>query len=287
MPDWTPEHPVDATLAASLVHHQFPALRRHVPRPGGHGWDNVVWRFGRLAFRFPQRALGVALIEVERRVLGSLPPLPLPVPTPSHVGEPTAAFPYPFWGGPWIPGRAGDLGPGEGARLGAFLRALHASLPEGVPDDDYKSFPARRLHKTLERLPALARRWDTDRLRAALEAPLPDPPAWVTCHGDLYGAHVLQVRGRVSGIIDWGDVRRGNPGMDLNVAWALLPAEEQEAFWAAYGADTPALRAWSRFYALNYGIVLTGYGVLARRPRFVRMGERALDATLPEARRRR
>jgi aminoglycoside phosphotransferase (APT) family kinase protein len=95
---------------------------------------------------------------------------------------------------------------------------------------------------------------------------------------------VLVANGRISGVIDWGDVRRGNPGMDLNVAWALVPASEREAFWDATGTDTPELRRWAWFYALNYGIVLTGYGRLARRPAIVRLGEQALDATVPEAR---
>ncbi len=58
----------------------------------------------------------------------------------------------------------------------------------------------------------------------------------VLCHGDLYDRHLLvSSDGTLSGVIDWGDVHRGDPGVDLAVAHRVLPASAHDAFRAAYG----------------------------------------------------
>ena len=57
---------------------------------------------------------------------------------------------------------------------------------------------------------------------AALRAPRYSPlPVWL--HGDLHPAHILVHQGRVSGVIDFGDITSGDPASDLSVAWMLLP----------------------------------------------------------------
>ena len=47
---------------------------------------------------------------------------------------------------------------------------------------------------------------------------------------------ILVRRGRVSGVIDFGDITSGDPATDLAVARMLLPLEHHEAFRAAYRA---------------------------------------------------
>ncbi|MCB9687883.1 MAG: phosphotransferase [Alphaproteobacteria bacterium] len=286
---WTAAHPVDATLAAALVHRDFPELRDRAPVHLGSGWDNDVWAFGDLAFRFPRRPEGVSLLELELRVLPALAPLlPLPIPEPGYVGTPDPAFPYPWYGHRRLAGRSAEHADPEhlgslAEPLGTFLRALHAAEVPSVPDDTYKSFPELRLAKTMERLPGLERtRWASvrDRIERRLRAPLPPPPAWRTCHGDLYIRHLLVDDTGLTGIIDWGDVRRGNPGMDLSVAVAVLPPEARDAFWTAYGERDEALEAWAAFYALHYGVLLTAYAAAIGDTTLLAAGERALTATL-------
>jgi aminoglycoside phosphotransferase (APT) family kinase protein len=52
-----------------------------------------------------------------------------------------------------------------------------------------------------------------------------EPPVWV--HGDLHPANILVQRGRISGVIDFGDLTAGDPAADLSVGWMLLPADCQ------------------------------------------------------------
>jgi aminoglycoside phosphotransferase (APT) family kinase protein len=65
------------------------------------------------------------------------------------------------------------------------------------------------------------------------------------CHGDLHFRHVLVDDGRTSGVIDWIDLCRGDPALDLQLVWSILPPEARDAFFAAYGDvdGTTLLRA--------------------------------------------
>ncbi len=83
--------------------------------------------------RFPRRAVAVAGLEREVRVLGILARrLPLPVPLPEFIGRPGAGYPWPYWGARLLPGREladarlpeADRTP-LAAGVGDFLRQLH------------------------------------------------------------------------------------------------------------------------------------------------------------------
>jgi aminoglycoside phosphotransferase (APT) family kinase protein len=66
---------------------------------------------------------------------------------------------------------------------------------------------------------ALIAEWGFDDLRPGLEwlyanRP-PDPARVVICHGDLFGANILETRGVVTGLIDWNLVTVAEPAFDL------------------------------------------------------------------------
>lgn len=256
---WKAQRVVDAELARALIREQFPAFAARV-EPFGSGWDNTAYLVdGYAVFRFPRRQVAVELVETEARVLPVLAPrLPIPVPVPEWVGEPTERFPWPFAGYRRLPGRTADgfeLGDEDRAALapvlGRFLAALHATPAAGLQlagDTIARTDFASRMPATLERAEAL---------RAA--GVLPDPSPWlrlfddelpepaarsVPCHGDLYERHVLlDDSRRVSGVIDWGDVHLGDPGIDLNLLYRFFPARMRPTFLAAYGpVDERTLR---------------------------------------------
>jgi aminoglycoside phosphotransferase (APT) family kinase protein len=279
---WLPEHPVDAALAASLVARRFPAIAAASPVPvhEGQGFDNDVWRFGDVAFRFPRRAVAARLIESEIAALPFLADrLPVPIPAPAYVGEPSDAFPHAFYGHRFLPGTTADrLGldaAGRGAiapELGRFLRALHAIDPaeaaaRGVPPDDFRGDTAGRSAKVLPQLDRFTGTPWAERIGPMAERLASPPPAEtrevVVLHGDVYARHLLVGSdGRLAGVIDWGDVCLGDRAVDLAVAYTFLPASAREAFWTAYGPVDEATRERARFLALaRHGFYLPLYAL--------------------------
>jgi aminoglycoside phosphotransferase (APT) family kinase protein len=92
---------------------------------------------------------------------------------------------------------------------------------------------------------------------AAADLPRPEPTA--TLHGDLHFRHLLvDDHDRLTGLIDWGDLCRGDPSVDMSVLWNLTPEGRRE-FLAAYPiSDEQLLR--TRILAFSLGAVLAFYG---------------------------
>jgi aminoglycoside phosphotransferase (APT) family kinase protein len=89
---------------------------------------------------------------------------------------------------------------------------------------------------------------------------LPAPAELVLAHGDLHVRHVLvDERGGLAGIIDWGDVCRADPAIDLSLVWSALPPAGREAFFAAYGAAREESLLRARVLALFLSATLARY----------------------------
>jgi aminoglycoside phosphotransferase (APT) family kinase protein len=258
MPEWAPEVTVDEELARQLIAGQFPVVALDSLELIGEGWDNTVWLVdGRWVFRFPRRTLAIAGVEREIAALRQIAPVvPLPIPEPVFVGRPVdGVFPWPFFGARHLPG-VEPLGLTEEARaglarpLGEFLRALHAVEVDGLPADPFgRADMAIRVPYTRERFAALEaeRLWHAppsvdDLLSAAADLP-PSRPT-VVAHGDLHLRHLLvDEAGAPACVIDWGDLCRGDPAIDMSLVWSLLP--DRREFLAAYGpvSEEQLLRA--------------------------------------------
>ena len=78
-------------------------------------------------------------------------------------------------------------------------------------------------------------------------------------HGDFHVRHVLVADGEVGGVIDWGDVCVGDPSIDLQLAWALLPAERRSVFLDAYGPIADVTRLRARVLAISLSALLLDY----------------------------
>ena len=275
MPDWTAELVVDEELAKRLLA-QFPELEVESLRPFAKGWDYTIWLVNESwAFRFPRREVAVPGVRREIAVLPELAPLlPIPVPTPVFVGEPVDGFPWPFFGSTLLPGRElGDAALDDRARveigrsLARFLRRLHDAevaydLP---PDGNRRADMATRVPKTREQLDVLEatgiwrRPASVNRLLDEAER-LPRSEASIVVHGDLHFRQVLVDETALTGVIDWVDVCRSDPAIDLSMFWSYLPPEGRDVFLAEYGAvsDEQLLRA--RVVALSLSAALAHYG---------------------------
>jgi aminoglycoside phosphotransferase (APT) family kinase protein len=298
VPIWTAEIEVDETLVRRLLG-QFRDLDGAQIRKLAAGWDNSVWVVEEhYAFRFPQRAVAVPGVERELTVLPQLAPLlPLPVPRPVFVGRPDDDYPWPFFGCELLPGvEAGDAALDDEARievalqLAAFLRSLHAvELDEALPVDfNGRTNMPKRAALAREELAELARLglWSAppqvERLLAEAER-LPPPQSEVVVHGDLHFRHLLVDARAASGVIDWGDVCRSDPAIDLPLLWSFVPPAGRGAFLDVYGSvdETQLLRA--RVLAIQLCAILARYGHLEGAAGVEREGLAGLERALVDA----
>lgn len=220
------------------------------------GWDSHTEIVeGRWVDRRPRRPEIAEQLRTEARLLPILAPrLPLRAPVPVVLDEEPLRVRHRLV--PGSPATPAELTGSAGRELGAFLRQLHATDPaiahrSGVPGpEDARSMVADDVDRfTREVLPLLpAERVDAGErlLRDVEEAAVADP---VLVHGDLGPEHVLVDGGRLSGVIDWGDVRLMDPAIDL--AWTLngTPPDFAEALAREYGATEELRRrglVWHR-----------------------------------------
>ncbi len=285
---------ITADLVRRLLAAQQPDLAGLPVEPLDSGWDNTLVRLGdELVARLPRRAAGAAIVVNEQRWLPLLAPrLPLPVPVPVRTGVPGEGYPWPWSIVEFMPGTPASDGPPfdprpAAADLGRFFGALHAPAPPDAPVNPYRGVPlARRAASLEENLATVAGQVDRDAVLAAWAAALAVPgwdgaPVWL--HGDPHPANILIRDGRVSGVIDFGDITSGDPATDLSLAWMLLPASSHDRFRAAYaeaghGPVADATWARGRGWALNLAIVFLAFS--ADNPRLHAVGERTLAAVL-------
>ena len=277
MPEWSAEVVVDEALARRLLG-QFPELAVDSLELVAEGWDNAVWLVDATwAFRFPRRSLAIPGVEREIAVLAQLAPvLPQPIPVPTFVGRPAHGYPGAFFGARFLPGlEAADAALSDDARaavarpLGAFLRALHAAdgrLLQTLPADPMgRADMAARVPRTRELLEEIAEAglWhapgSVENVLAEAEG-LPPAAATVVAHGDLHFRHILvDDDGRLCGVIDWGDVCRGDPAIDFPLFWSFFDGRGRKAFLDAYGPVGEDRRLRARVLAIFLCAALAQY----------------------------
>lgn len=259
---------IDQSLVRALLQEQHPDLADLPLLEVGEGWDNKLFRLGdALAVRLPRRLSAVVLIEQEQRWLPVLAPrLPLAVPTPLRVGVPGCGFPWPWSIAPWFPGQTALLAPphdaiASAAALRAFLRALHQPAPEDAPHNPWRgvTLAARTplLLDHLQKLDDLDNLFDRTAVLALWDRVLAVPPwsgAPVWIHGDLHPGNLVVRDGRLSAVIDFGDLTAGDPATDWSVFWMTGALWNQESALEGLSTidDHMAMRA--RGWALALGI---------------------------------
>jgi aminoglycoside phosphotransferase (APT) family kinase protein len=142
---------IDEALVRTLLHEQHPDLAGLELREVAGGWDNQMWRLGEeLAVRMPRTLRAPSLLRTEQQWLPFLAPsLPLPVPSPVRVGEPSARFPKTWTVARWVDGEPADHTPISSPRaagtLAGFLRALHRTAPGEAPANPVRGVPLQTL----------------------------------------------------------------------------------------------------------------------------------------------
>ncbi len=277
---WVPERVISLQEAQQLLAAQFPEFREATLEPFAEGWDNTAYLVnGSQVFRFPRRQVAVELLESECAVLPKLAPqLPWAIPVPRFTGRDEGQPAWPFAGYDLLPGTTSDRLDLKGdarvrlaAPLGAFLRALHSvdatTLPGLVEDRMRRSDGARRVALIRERWHASLECGllsDTEVAESVLASADVEriPRSDAVCHGDLYARHLLLDDAlRPTGVIDWGDVHRGDPVVDLILPWQLLPPSSHATFRESYGPISDSDWSHARLLALAHAIAAGLYAI--------------------------
>ncbi|GEM_PF-155998 len=267
----------DAADAARLLREQAPHLSTLEVRPSKtSGSSNWVFRIGEhLALRLPRSdayADDLAKEVTWLPMLGAA--VTTPIPRIEFTGRPSAVFPRRWAVVTWLEGRTprdleAPMQQALATTLGEFTAELHAldtcGEVGGAERWDYRC--GEPVNDTTdgwveEAADELSDLFDPAQVRLAWKrlrevGPAPEAGAWV--HTDLSPENVLvDARGALAGVIDFGGLGVGDPAVDLLYAWDLFDAPGRAVFAHAAGADE-AMWARSRAWAFaGPGLLTSG-----------------------------
>jgi aminoglycoside phosphotransferase (APT) family kinase protein len=247
---WSAEEHVDEERARQLIRARFREPAADEVTLVSEGWDYAVFRVdGDWAFRFPRRKAVVTGTEREIAVLPVLAGrLPVAVPAPVFVGRAGDDFPWPFYGARYLDGVEATGHHVDPIALGAALRALHAPRTFEAVGAELPADPLGRVDMAV-RLPRLEELGVEAPALVAAGRALPPARHTAVCHGDLHMRQLLVDGDVLTGIVDWVDVCRSDPAVDLSVAWSTLEAAGRASFFAAYGEVGDETRVRARVVA--------------------------------------
>ncbi|MCE7008177.1 aminoglycoside phosphotransferase family protein [Kibdelosporangium philippinense] len=255
---------IDAALARRLVDTQFPQwanlpLLQHTQA----GSDHVIYRLGdELSVRLPRHSDAIKQAKKEAEWLPQLAPhLPLAIPTLVEVGEADFGYPWPWAVSRWLDGEVATVDAlsnshEAAAALAEFLTALHRF--DGKPTEDLTGQPlAARDTETRSAITKVGDAFDTAAMTELWDAVLAAPewdraPVWF--HGDFHTGNLLTTNGRLSAVIDFGELGVGDPACDLIIAFTLMSAETRATFRTALDVDDATWtrgRGWALATGLN------------------------------------
>lgn len=211
------------------VYRKYPELRPEAARAVAHGWANQVWIIGeRLVFRFPRTEQGKRELWQEEQVLPELAgQLGVQIPEFLYRSEPDEEVTYAGYlqipGEPLTAEIFSNMTSAEkmelAVTLGSFLTTLHMHEPNiQLPTIEKAYWAAFYREIEAKAFPLLSRaeqEWTRELFGAYLEEPENFAYTPRLLHGDLSADHLLARSGKLTGVIDFGDLRIGDPAYDF------------------------------------------------------------------------
>jgi aminoglycoside phosphotransferase (APT) family kinase protein len=245
----------------------------------GEGWDNRVFLVNEtIIFRFPKRKIAVELIEQENKILPQLQShFSLQIPNPIYQGKPSEYYPYPFQGYARLQGSSVE-NLSEKKRLAnlpslaLFLKQLHAIDEKQALHLGAKSqiFDKTQVHQAItifkERVEQLISLDSIainiheieNEVKAIQTIELPNIVSFV--HGDLHFKHLVFNQGKLTGVIDWGDLGINHPVVDLAIIWGFYSEKYHSIFHKTYGTVDSVTWEYARFLAIYIAFTFLLYG---------------------------
>ncbi|WP_062077531.1 phosphotransferase [Demequina globuliformis] len=258
---------ISRELAHALVASQHPDLAHLDLGERFDGWDMAVFRLGPdLSIRLPRVEAAVGPLELETRLIANHGAgWGFPHPHVVRMGRSQHGYPWAWSIVAWLPGRTTDAEPlpaRAAPALGRAIAQIHRPATADAPYNPEQSLAmAERTADVGDALATLAASGQSAPLdldgvhalwRRALNAPPPTEAVW--SHADLHGSNVLERRGTLGGIIDWGKAAACDRAVDLGFVYTVLEAngiaDAVEAYVAATGCEDPGLVDRARGVAL-------------------------------------
>ncbi len=260
------------------------------------GTDHVLFRVGQdLLARMPKIGWAVDQADSDATWLERLAPsLPAALPVPLHVGEPGEGFPWRWsvvrWFEGTTPPRLGTDDVALARDLAGFVGSLHAVAALAGPATRPGTRGASLRHvdgavrAAIVDLQGHEDGFDPSAAHAVWDRCLgtPEwsgPPVWI--HGDLQpGNLIVDDRGRLVAVIDWGALGVTDPAPDLAAAWWTFTGAARAAYRSALDYDDAT---WTRALGWALAPSLTGIGYYRETfPRMAEHGRRVVCAVLAE-----
>jgi len=269
---------INEKLVHNLIFSQFPKLADlKIKAVSNQGWDNRTFHLGdNMLVRLPSDAMYASQVKKEYYWLPKLRScLPLEIPKPIAMGNPTPEYPFHWLINEWLEGdtsavdRIDDLGK-FAISLAEFIKSLHQCDTKGAPlagpdnfyrggslsiyDADTRKAIAQLKDKNLSR--SLTAIWEK-----ALSSSWEKSPVWV--HGDIAIGNLLVTNGKLSAVIDFGQLAIGDPACDLVIYWTFLSGESQGMFRKTLNLDNDTwdrARGWALWKILCAPIAGTDCG---------------------------
>lgn len=288
---------IDDALVRRLIAGQFPQWSQLPIRPvTPSSWDNRTFRLGdTMVVRLPSGEDYAEQVAKEQRWLPILAAsLPLSIPMPLALGQPAPGYPWSWSVYRWLEGESASSGTVAdltelASSLGRFLSALQRIDAAGGPVPGPHNFHrggALGIYdgQTRQAIAALKGKIDVDAATAVWEAALASawqrPLVWV--HGDISAGNLLVQAGRLSAVIDFGQLGVGDPACDLAIAWTFFKGASRQAFCDALPLDAETWargRGWALWKA-----VIVAYGVVEATATEAAYAWRTVNEVLADAR---
>ncbi len=295
---------IDTALAAKLIQQQMAFEVKSIVEMG-KGWDNIAYLVNQqYVFRFPRRAMGVECLQNEIQVLPYLAQhVSFPFTHPEFVGTSSQEYQSPFAGYPLLSGTPLSELPVEPIQSASFAKKLARWLKElhAIPvrqedrmaikgDQNWRYNVSQRSDKVIKSLETYTSYFqdagfEVGTLAAALEYfkayNFEHLARTSYCHGDLYSRHILiDDNHEASGLIDWGDVHIGHPGIDLSVGIMILADDTLSIFLKEYGNIDDTTYTMALFRAFWHPIALLPYCYEEKEERLKKWAVLALSRAL-------
>jgi len=289
----TPKAEITITdqLVRKLINSQIHELDNLPLKYMDAGWDNVMYQLGDdYLIRLPRRELGAKCMSNEQVYLDYLPDeLPIEIPRVIYAGNPEGDYPWQWSVLPYFPGKAADIASADinqAERLMKFLKCIHKPANGVAPQNEYRGVDLAERTDDIETKLSniktyLAEKYSTIRVLwyKALAANPNEEDNWI--HGDLHPRNILVDNGKISAIIDWGDITSGDIATDLASIWLLFDDRAaREYAVSAYGINKDLLNR-TIGWVIYFATVFYENGI-ADNPRHLKIGEQAFTRLIED-----